>query len=935
MAHLEISVGSNGVVSAEKALKQMNAAAKETAKQQQQLAGIISEIAAVETKAAEKIANASRKKEEALKASEKHHKSLAAIVAEVSAADEKAAEKSAAAAAKRAAADEKAAARKAAALARENEAWNDALQKALARDERRAASAKRAAQKEEEHWNNAIQRAKAGLDGVLPIRPSLQRIEARINVPAASSSGAAGALEGGALGSLGNSLTSVLPQIAVATVSVAGLHKVIAETSAYDALIARLAGVTDGTAAASEQFEALEKLSDSTIFTENQVVDAFIRLEQNGLKPTAKTLSSFANIASATGTSIEQLAEVSLAASLGNYKGLRQFGIKAVAEGDNLKVTFKGVSETIGNSARDITEYLVSIGETNFAGAAARQLDTMGGAVKKLEDAWGDMFREVGRGRIGDVIKEGMEIATGAVNLMTSAIDILFGKMAQTPPKIQINAGIVAENQEDIIAKAMDARAQKAAKIAADNKGTKIEQETAAYAAETAEQARAARKTATLARQVQEWRDGEEEKHKATNSFFNDLDSRALNSKQKAKEQLDDDLARIKAAREAGQEFDVDAATSAANQAYKNALGTKEYAPKIATVEDTSYTRYQTMRTKQDADELQAVRESLTTKEESALAFYERNKEILEKSKGDQTAYLAANEVAWEKHLAELATKQRDADAKLAREQIELQKRLQSIGVGPQSQIQAVQSKYAGQYFDLGAALSDNLSGKNGPDLKLAAEQTYKEKSVAIEQQRAEEIKKIHVELAAQSVQNTALLFGGLAAVMKNAHGEQSKEYQAMFAIQKGFGIASAEIAMYQSMAEASKLPFPANIPVYIKAAAQGAQIIAQMSSLSYAGGYDSGGDIPRGSYGDVGEMGNLELVSRPSHVRGPAHVIGSRDTAALLSGSSAPVVNLRNVNLFDGDRAVNNFLGSTRGERVLLNVIRRNGNAVQSMMRG
>jgi len=172
-------------------------------------------------------------------------------------------------------------------------------------------------------------------------------------------------------------------------------------------------------------------------------------------------------------------------------------------------------------------------------------------------------------------------------------------------------------------------------------------------------------------------------------------------------------------------------------------------------------------------------------------------------------------------------------------------------------------------------------------------------------------------------------MFGGLAAVMKNAHGEQSKEYAVMFSVQRGFAIASAGLAMYQSMAEATKAGWPASIPLYIKAAAQGAQLIGQLTSQSYSGGYDSGGNIAGGSYGDVGERGNLELVSRPTRVNGPATVIGSRDTAALLGGGRS----LRIVNAFEGGEAIRGFLGSTAGEQVIVNVIRRNSAVIQSLL--
>jgi hypothetical protein len=254
---------------------------------------------------------------------------------------------------------------------------------------------------------------------------------------------------------------------------------------------------------------------------------------------------------------------------------------------------------------------------------------------------------------------------------------------------------------------------------------------------------------------------------------------------------------------------------------------------------------------------------------------------------------------------------------------------LRKIGVGPDtSQAQMVNSKYAGQQFELEGALAENMSGKNGEVLKIEAEQTYAAKSIAIERARAQEIRAINLELVHQSAQNAELIFAGLATAMKNGHGEMSAEYRTMFAIQKTFGIAAAEIAMYQAMAEAGKQPFPANIPLYLKAAAQGAQIIAQMSSLSYSGAYDAGGNIAGGSYGDVGER-DWELV-RGAKVAGPAQVIGREATAAMLGGGKTE----RTVVVIGAEQAFKGWLGSTAHQQAMVTFVKQNGALIRTVAR-
>jgi hypothetical protein len=75
---------------------------------------------------------------------------------------------------------------------------------------------------------------------------------------------------------------------------------------------------------------------------------------------------------------------------------LKQFGITTKAEGDNLMVTFEGVTTTIKNNGADIQYYLQEIGRTRFAGEAAKEADTLNGALNKLSENIGDLFEQNG-----------------------------------------------------------------------------------------------------------------------------------------------------------------------------------------------------------------------------------------------------------------------------------------------------------------------------------------------------------------------------------------------------------------------------------------------------------------------------------------------------------------------------------------------------------
>lgn len=85
-------------------------------------------------------------------------------------------------------------------------------------------------------------------------------------------------------------------------------------------------------------------------------------------------------------------------------------------------------------------------------------------------------------------------------------------------------------------------------------------------------------------------------------------------------------------------------------------------------------------------------------------------------------------------------------------------------------------------------------------------------------------------------------LFSNLADSAKAFVGEQSATYKLLYGIQKGFAIASAGIALWQSVSEASKAPIPAKWGLMAAAAADGAKLVSTITSLTpkgfKAGGY-------------------------------------------------------------------------------------------------
>ena len=166
--------------------------------------------------------------------------------------------------------------------------------------------------------------------------------------------------------------------------------------------------MTGSTEDAAFAFSELEKFASQTPFTLDQSVEGFIKLKALGLDPSERALRSYGNTSAAMGKDMMQMIEAVADASTGEFERLKEFGIKASKQGDDVSLTFQGVTTTIGNSSAEIQNYLLEIGETKFGTAMEDQMKALPGLLSNLSDNVSALFR-----KIGDV---------GGINIFAAAI---------------------------------------------------------------------------------------------------------------------------------------------------------------------------------------------------------------------------------------------------------------------------------------------------------------------------------------------------------------------------------------------------------------------------------------------------------------------------------------------------------------------------------
>lgn len=189
----------------------------------------------------------------------------------------------------------------------------------------------------------------------------------------------------------------------VAGAAVAGFASIVAATAykaaqelvdsqrQLDKMSASLKTLTGSTQGARQALSILQDFARDTPYGLEQAVEGFRKLVALGLTPSEEALRSYGNTAAAMGKDLNQMIEAVADASTFEFERLKEFGIKAKQNKDDVEFTFQGTTTVVKKSAADIEQYLLNIGNVNFAGAMADQANTLNGAIASASDSWSQL----------------------------------------------------------------------------------------------------------------------------------------------------------------------------------------------------------------------------------------------------------------------------------------------------------------------------------------------------------------------------------------------------------------------------------------------------------------------------------------------------------------------------------------------------------------
>lgn len=202
------------------------------------------------------------------------------------------------------------------------------------------------------------------------------------------------------LGSFQAALTSIGPAMAgaLSVGAVISLGKEILDVTAkFQKFEAVLTNTLGSNSEAQKSIKMITKLAAETPFGVDELVGSYVKLVNQGFKPTEKEIIKLGDLAASQGKSFDMLTEAIIDAQTGEFERLKEFGIRASKEGDKVSFTFKGVKTQTDFTSESIRKYILGLGELKgVSGGMVAISKTLGGQISNLADAYDSLLLTVG-----------------------------------------------------------------------------------------------------------------------------------------------------------------------------------------------------------------------------------------------------------------------------------------------------------------------------------------------------------------------------------------------------------------------------------------------------------------------------------------------------------------------------------------------------------
>lgn len=761
----------------------------------------------------------------------------------------------------------------------------------------------------------------------------------------------------------------------------AAFFKEVADVVAgNEKVISSFRAITDSTEQARAVFDTFNNLSRELPQSFDEIRQSVLTLGKSGIMPTTDLIKDLSNIAAGTGKSLTEVSQAVYSATAGQLRGLQALGIQAEKSGDKIKVSFKGSVTEIANTKQAMLDYVSSISKSDFAGAAESQMQGLTGAIKNVGDAWGDFLYAIGgngNGGLGEVITQAVWVAVDALDGLSNfinnnqwfqsitsdlarfvtdfrtgmqyitaeagaAIDEITGDVGSSTNTCGEYVSTFFNNFFSLLkigvtmvtaAVAAVLKTIKAAIAAAGTALISFARSTFNTLTTIGDKLGSGLYAITHGQGVSPWaatsqkiKDDFAVSAKATadavhtefDSLFDDVKASykgvQMMIADTAAASLKADEDREKRAKKIAEETKKIFSHSAAGSAPvftpstgKAAAAGKSAKDAIDSARKTWESFFKSLKStgEQAANALLTPLELENKKYQDSLAqikqFYDAGTILA-------SEYHQAVEMAEKAHQDRLTKIKQDGESK----QLDNTKNNQLA--------ENLQKTYG--YQEQGNAITDFFN---------RMKDTFGDKDLTTT------MSQFSARLSAMTGEQQVGVWGQLGGAvssyfetMKNGFNEGSTSYKIMFALQKGFAIASATLSMIQGAMEAWKLGFPAGLIAGAGVLAQGANLIGQLKSVNFSGEHWDGSPNPAGMWGTVSERG-AEMVNG-AIVYGAADIKSAEETDRLINQGKQPADVSVSVNLYEDASKAGQVQQNDNGDviNIFVSNIRRGGQAAQ-----
>jgi len=141
----------------------------------------------------------------------------------------------------------------------------------------------------------------------------------------------------------------------------------------------------------------IKEFAATTPYSVLESSQAFLKLANNGIRPTMTEMRAFADVAANAGKSIDMFAEATNDATRGEFERLKEFFISGKTLADRYVFTFKEQTYETEKNATAVKNLLVQLGQLNgVAGATDAISKTLTGQVSAMGDAWDAFVLSIG-----------------------------------------------------------------------------------------------------------------------------------------------------------------------------------------------------------------------------------------------------------------------------------------------------------------------------------------------------------------------------------------------------------------------------------------------------------------------------------------------------------------------------------------------------------